>query len=320
MNHHAFTQIILDALAARASDIHFEPAQEHVQVRFRIDGLMSSAHLLSKSDYAQCLVRFKHLAGLDIAQSLRPQDGRFSFETHARHHFRVHTCPTLMGEKMVIRLLPESQQRLMIGDLGLHPAQETALLRVLHQRAGLIIVTGPTGSGKTMTLYACLEWLKTQPVQITTLEDPVEIPLAGTTQIPILEKQGVTFAHALRAVLRQDPDVILVGEMRDVDTADIAIRAALTGHLVLTSLHSPHATAAIRRLENMQIPLYNLMESVSLIVAQRLVRRPQGGRLGVFELFFPAEQTYAAHMTLADAGTWHVAEGNAAQADLDRVL
>lgn len=320
MIHDAFTQLILDALAARASDIHFEPGQHAVHVRFRVDGTLERVHTLTKMEFAPWVVRFKSLAGLDIAQSLRPQDGRFSFETHARHHFRMHTCPTIFGEKLVIRLLPESQQRLLLDDLGLHPAQRDALYQVLQQRSGLIIVTGPTGSGKTMTLYACLEWLKTQPLQITTLEDPVEIPLEGTTQIAIQDKQGLTFANALRAVLRQDPDVILVGEMRDFETADIAIRAALTGHLVLTSLHSPNAMSAIRRLENMQIPMYNLTDSLSLIISQRLAKRAEGGRLGVFEVLLPQSGQYVGGMTLEQAGLWHAGQGHTTRADIARAL
>ncbi|MFI4956934.1 MAG: GspE/PulE family protein [Gammaproteobacteria bacterium] len=342
MANDALTQLIYDSLAARASDIHCEPGLSTVNIRFRVDGLMQPVCMLAKNDYAQWLVRFKSLAGMDIAQSLRPQDGRFSFEAQARHHFRIHSCPTVFGEKLVIRLLPESQKRLMLDDLGLHPSQRMALDTALRQRSGLIMVTGPTGSGKSMTLYACLEWLKTQPLQITTLEDPVEIPLEGMTQIPIQEKQGLTFATALRAVLRQDPDVILVGEMRDFDTADIAIRAALTGHLVLTSLHTPNAIAAIRRLENMQIPAYNLAESLSLIVSQRLVRRTAAeregfqGRIGMFEVLAPSPafrdacvrghisekhtQDHVAGISLAASGAWHVSQGNTTPTEVARVL
>jgi type II secretory ATPase GspE/PulE/Tfp pilus assembly ATPase PilB-like protein len=326
INHDPLTQLLHDALEQRASDIHFEPAQSTVTLRYRIDGLLQCINALPKTTYLSWLVRFKTLAGLDIAQSLRPQDGRFSFETQARYHFRIHTCPTVFGEKMVIRLLPESQSILTLKDLGLHAAQYDAMLTALHQRSGLIIVTGPTGSGKTMTLYACLEWLKTQSLQITTLEDPVEIPLEGTTQIAIHEKQGLTFASALRAVLRQDPDVILVGEMRDFETADIAIRAALTGHLVLTTLHTPNAQAAIRRLENMNIPAYNLNDSLSLIVSQRLVRRTDPhqqeqyhGRLGIFEIMTP-QQHYIDHLSLKKAGYLHVCQHRTTQTEVDRVL
>lgn len=336
MYHDSLTQLLLSSLQARASDIHFEPGQTTVRIRFRIDGFMHTVHSIEKSDYAQWLVRFKNLAQLDIAQSLRPQDGRFSFEAHARHHFRIHSCPSIFGEKIVIRLLPESQQRFLIDDLGLHSAQKEALMTVLQQRSGLIIVTGPTGSGKTTTLYACLEWLKTQPLQITTLEDPVEIPLEGTTQIAIQDKQGLTFAQALRAVLRQDPDVIFVGEMRDEETADIAIRAALTGHLVLTSLHTSNALAAIRRLQNMRIPTYNLAESVSLVVSQRLVRRTTPGRIGIFEVLEPtpafrqaclngiihddSSVNFVGGLSLAQAGRWHTQQGHTTEAELTRVL
>jgi type IV pilus assembly protein PilB len=342
MTNDALTQLIYDSLKSRASDIHCEPGLSTVNIRFRIDGLMQPVCSLPKNDFAQWLVRFKSLAGLDIAQSLRPQDGRFSFEAYGRHHFRIHSCPTVFGEKLVIRLLPESQKRFMLDDIGLHPKQRIALDAALTQRSGLIIVTGPTGSGKSMTLYACLEWLKSQPLQITTLEDPVEIPIDGISQIPIQEKQGLTFANALRAVLRQDPDVILVGEMRDFDTADIAIRAALTGHLVLTSLHTPNAMAAIRRLENMQIPAHNLAESLNLIISQRLVRRissnGQGyeGRIGMFEVLAPSPTfrqacvrghindahtvEHVADLSLAQSGAWHVSQGHTTFAEVSRVL
>ncbi len=314
-----FSTIIADALHARASDIHFEPTQNTVSIRFRIDGLLTFIENLPKTIYAQWLIRFKTLANLDIAQSLRPQDGRFSFETTARYHFRLHTCPTIFGEKMVIRLLPESQQILSLTELGLHSTQHMALQKALQQRWGLIIVTGPTGSGKSMTLYACLQWLKTQPLQITTLEDPVEIPLEGTTQIAIQEKQGLTFSNALRAVLRQDPDVILVGEMRDFETADIAIRAALTGHLVLTTLHTPNAASALRRLENMNIPTYNLADSLSLVVSQRLARRVDRGRIGIFEIM-TRDQHYIDDLTLRESGYLHVSNENTTLQEIERVL
>ncbi len=324
MQQDRLTQLIHHALHQGASDIHFEPNASATSIRFRVDGLMQHVEMLPKTLYAQWLVRLKTLAQLDIAQSLRPQDGRFSFETTAHYHFRLHSCPTVFGEKLVIRLLPESQRLLQLHELGMHPAQYDTLMQTLKQRSGLIIVTGPTGSGKTMTLYACLEWLKTQPLQITTLEDPVEIPLEGTTQIAIQEKQGLTFASALRAVLRQDPDVILIGEMRDFDTADIAIRAALTGHLVLTTLHTPNALAAIKRLENMHIPAYNLADSLSLVVSQRLVRRRQAdhqfrGRIGLFEMLTP-DQTFTAGLMLRDAGNLHIQAGLTSLAEVERVL
>ena len=229
------------------------------------------------------------MAQLDIAESRLPQDGRFTF-THNNHHCdcRINFCPTIRGEKVVIRLLDANQHLLQLNELGLLDDQKEMLLTHLNKAQGLILVTGPTGSGKTQTLYTAINYLNRITTNISTIEDPVEIKLHGINQIAVDESIELTFSTALRALLRQDPDIIMVGEIRDHETAELAIRAAQTGHLVLATLHTQDAAEAIPRLENLGVSRFNIASSLTLVIAQRLIRQLSDGalksRTGIFEL------------------------------------
>ncbi|HEY4071831.1 MAG TPA: type IV-A pilus assembly ATPase PilB [Herbaspirillum sp.] len=271
-----FLQKILDdAVAQRASDLHFEPFEKFCRIRFRVDGVL---HEIAQPPLAirdQLASRIKVISNLDIAEKRVPQDGRMRLCDAARRAIdcRVSTMPTLFGEKIVIRLLESGRTELGIDTLGLEPAQSALLMAAIHRPHGMILVTGPTGSGKTRSLYACLNLLNQPDVNISSAEDPAEIHLPGINQVTINERAGVTFPVALRAFLRQDPDIIMVGEIRDLETADIALKAAQTGHLVFSTLHTNDAASTLTRLTNMGIPAFNIAASVVLIVAQRLVRR-----------------------------------------------
>jgi type II secretory ATPase GspE/PulE/Tfp pilus assembly ATPase PilB-like protein len=286
------TALLSYALEQRASDIHFDPYPEFCRVRLRIDGMIHAHSQLPTAAYQAVLTRIKTLSGLDIAQQRIPQDGRWVYY-QADHpaQFRVHTCASIHGEKLVLRSVQAADQGLTLEELGLLPAQFDQVLALLAHTHGLILLCGPTGSGKTMSLYAMLRHLREQHLQIITLEDPVEIALEGISQLQINRKQQLDFATLLRASLRQDPDVIMIGEIRDHETAEIAVRAALTGHLVLASLHTPNATASLARLRNMGIASYDLDECLRAVIAQRLVRvLDQGtlrGRTGLFEVYQP---------------------------------
>lgn len=269
-------QIITDAIMQRASDIHFEPiASQQLRIRLRIDGLLHTTATLSPDQVKAVISRLKIMSELDIALQRLPQDGRFTFKTKQGLicDCRISTCPTLLGEKVVIRLLDSSQQLLDIHELGLNDNAKHTLLHALSQPQGLILVTGPTGSGKTQTLYSSLMQLRKDDLNIVTIEDPVEIQLPGINQVHVNEKSEFDFGVALRAFLRQDPDVILIGEIRDLDTAHTAIRASQTGHLVLSTLHTNSASETLTRLENLGIHRYQIMHSITCIVAQRLARR-----------------------------------------------
>jgi type IV pilus assembly protein PilB len=266
-------QIILDAVAARASDIHLEPAPEELGVRFRIDGVLRDHVRIPRWMHAALLSRIKILAKLDIAQQRLPQDGRIRART--RDHsidLRVSTLPTQFGEKAVLRLLGSAQVPTLTG-LGLLRGEQTLLEEALNQPQGLILVTGPTGSGKSTTLHAMVMARKSRGVNVVTIEDPIEYQLPDITQVQVDTKAGLTFASCLRAVLRQDPDVILVGEIRDLETAEIACQASLTGHLVLTTLHTNGSLAAIDRLIDLGMAPWLITSATNLIIAQRLVRR-----------------------------------------------
>ena len=271
-----FLQKILDdAIAQRASDLHFEPFEKFCRIRFRVDGAL---HEIAQPPLAirdQLASRIKVMSNLDIAEKRVPQDGRMRLIDGAGRAVdcRVSTLPTLFGEKIVIRLLESGRTELGIDTLGLEPEQLALLMDAIHRPHGMILVTGPTGSGKTRSLYACLNLLNRPHVNIASAEDPAEIHLPGINQVTINERAGLTFPVALRAFLRQDPDVIMVGEIRDLETADIALKAAQTGHLVFSTLHTNDAAATLTRLTNMGIPAFNIAASVVLIVAQRLVRR-----------------------------------------------
>jgi type IV pilus assembly protein PilB len=262
--------IIQHALQQCASDIHIEPYGITCRVRYRQDGILQQIAEIPIQLAARLVTRLKVMAKLDIAERRLPQDGRFQ-----SHHtdIRINTCPTLFGEKVVLRLLNSSNMSLAISDLGMTPKQEKIFLKHISQPQGLILVTGPTGSGKTVTLYSALHYLNLPEKNISTVEDPVEIQLKGINQVNINPKTNLTFASALKTFLRQDPDIIMVGEIRDTETANIAIQAAQTGHLVLSTLHTNSALESITRIQSMNIAAYNIANAITLIIAQRLIRK-----------------------------------------------
>lgn len=265
-----------DALNAGASDIHFEFYEQMARVRFRVDGQLREVVQPPVAVRGQLASRIKVMARLDISEKRIPQDGRIqiAFHKHGRPiDFRVSTLPTLFGEKVVMRILNSDAGALNIDQLGFEPFQKEMLLEAIHRPYGMVLVTGPTGSGKTVSLYTCLNILNTEDVNIATAEDPAEINLPGINQVNVNDKQGLTFAAALKAFLRQDPDIIMVGEIRDLETADIAIKAAQTGHMVFSTLHTNNAPATLSRMLNMGVAPFNIASSVSLIMAQRLLRR-----------------------------------------------
>lgn len=265
--------ILKQAIQDRASDIHIEPQEKSVKIRFRIDGILHEIFTLHKKYQSGVVSRIKIMAGLDIAERRVPQDGRIKLRIFGRSvDIRVSTLPTIYGEKVVKRILDKRGQSLNIEDLGLEPELREGFLQALTAPHGMILVTGPTGSGKTTTLYSALNHVNSPDKNIITVEDPVEYRLRGINQIQAQPEVGLTFAAGLRAILRQDPDVVMVGEIRDQETAEIAIRASLTGHLVFSTLHTNSGIATIMRLIDMGIDRYLICSAVSLIVAQRLVR------------------------------------------------
>ena len=266
--------VITDAIQRGASDLHFEPYELNYRVRFRMDGVLQEVVSPPTSYRDQLSARIKVMAQLDITERRVPQDGRIKLKIGNRViDFRVSTLPTLWGEKIVMRVLDGSAAKLDIDILGFEPEQKAAIVEAIAKPQGMILVTGPTGSGKTVTLYTALGMLNKPTHNISTAEDPVEINLPGINQVPVNPKTGLTFASALRAFLRQDPDIIMVGEIRDLETASIAIKAAQTGHLVLSTLHTNSAPETLTRLVNMGIETFNLAATVHLILAQRLARR-----------------------------------------------
>ncbi len=268
-------QLIEEAQAQTASDIHFEPYEQVYRIRLRVDGQLREVAAPPLQVKDRIAARIKVLSRLDIAEKRMPQDGRIQLAL--RHggalDLRVSTLPTLHGEKLVVRLLDNRVGQWTLAELGYAPEELERLLQAVERPDGLVLVTGPTGSGKTQSLYACLQRLNRPELNISTVEDPCEISLAGINQVNVQDKPGLTFSVALRAFLRQDPDVLMVGEIRDLETAEIAIQAAQTGHLVLSTLHTRNAVSALTRLRNMGIARYNLASSVSLVSAQRLVRK-----------------------------------------------
>ncbi|MGL4834147.1 MAG: type IV-A pilus assembly ATPase PilB, partial [Shewanella sp.] len=268
-------KILTDAIRKGASDLHFEPYEKRYRIRFRIDGILHEVSEPPISLAGRLSARLKVMSKLDIAERRLPQDGRIKMKLSRTKSidFRVSSLPTLWGEKIVMRILDSSSAQLGIEKLGYEPDQEKLYLDMLAKPQGMILVTGPTGSGKTVSLYTGLNILNTAERNISTAEDPVEINLEGVNQVHINLKAGLTFASALRSFLRQDPDVVMVGEIRDLETAEIAIKAAQTGHLVLSTLHTNSAAETLTRLINMGVPGYNIASSVNLIIAQRLARR-----------------------------------------------
>ena len=270
-----FHKMLVDAVNSRASDLHFEPYEFTYRVRFRIDGELREVASTPPAIKDRLASRIKVLSKLDISEKRIPQDGRMKLKLGPERtiDLRVSTLPTVFGEKIVIRILDPSSAKMGIDALGYDPAEKERLLKAIHRPYGMILVTGPTGSGKTVSLYSCLNLLNQPGVNISTAEDPCEINMPGVNQVNVNEKAGLTFAVALRAFLRQDPDVIMVGEIRDLETADISVKAAQTGHLVLSTLHTNDAPTTLTRLRNMGVAPFNIASSVILISAQRLARR-----------------------------------------------
>ena len=268
-------KVLIDAIAAGASDIHFEPYEKYYRIRYRLDGILMEVAQPPLAIKDKVASRIKVISKLDISEKRVPQDGRMKLVLSKTKSidFRVSTLPTLFGEKIVMRILDSSGVKLGIEVLGYDPDQQQALLHAVSRPYGMILVTGPTGSGKTVSLYTCLSILNQPGVNIATAEDPAEIQLAGVNQVNVNDKAGLTFATALRAFLRQDPDVIMVGEIRDLETADIAIKAAQTGHLVLSTLHTNDAPSTLVRMLNMGVAPFNIASSVNIITAQRLARK-----------------------------------------------
>jgi len=268
-------KVLVDAIKRGASDIHFEPYENVYRVRFRMDGILKQVASAPVKLSARMAARLKVMSSLDIAEKRVPQDGRIKLNLSKTKavDFRVSTCPTLFGEKVVLRILDGSAAKLGIDKLGYEEDQKRLFLGAIGRPYGMVLVTGPTGSGKTVSLYTALNILNTDERNISTAEDPVEIRVSGINQVQMNIKAGMTFAAALRSFLRQDPDVIMVGEIRDLETAEIAIKAAQTGHMVLSTLHTNDAPQTISRLMNMGIAPYNITSSVTLVIAQRLARR-----------------------------------------------
>jgi type IV pilus assembly protein PilB len=268
-------KVLIDAINDGASDIHFEPYERFYRVRFRIDGELREISQPPLALKERIAARLKVVSRLDISEKRVPQDGRMKLQLSRDRaiDFRVSTLPTLHGEKLVLRILDPSSAMLGVDALGYDPEQKEALLAAVSRPYGMVLVTGPTGSGKTVSLYTCLNILNRPGLNIATAEDPAEINLAGINQVNVNDKAGLTFAAALRSFLRQDPDVIMVGEIRDLETAEIAIKAAQTGHMVLSTLHTNDAPSTLTRLINMGIPAFNIASAVILITAQRLARR-----------------------------------------------
>jgi type IV pilus assembly protein PilB len=268
-------KILLDAINNGASDIHFEPYEKSYRVRSRIDGILQEVSSPPRNLAARLSARLKVMSNMDIAERRVPQDGRIKLKISAKRSidFRVNSLPTLWGEKIVLRILDPSSAKMGVDALGFEPGQRELYLETLARPQGMVLVTGPTGSGKTVTLYTGLNILNEEERNISTAEDPVEINMDGINQVHVNPKVGLTFAEALRSFLRQDPDVVMVGEIRDLETAEIAIKAAQTGHMVLSTLHTNSAPETLTRLRNMGVASFNIATSATLIIAQRLARR-----------------------------------------------
>ncbi len=268
-------KMLLDAINMGASDLHFEPYEKFYRVRYRVDGILREITQPPLAIKEKLASRIKVISSMDISEKRIPQDGRMKLVLSKSRtiDFRVSTLPLIHGEKIVMRILDPSSATLGIEALGYEPIQKERLLNAVSRPYGLVLVTGPTGSGKTVSLYTCLNILNNPGVNISTAEDPCEIPLAGINQVNVNDKQGLTFAAALKSFLRQDPDIIMIGEIRDLETADMAIKAASTGHMVLSTLHTNDAPSTLTRLLNMGVAPFNIASAVSLITAQRLARR-----------------------------------------------
>lgn len=300
-------KMLLDAIKGGSSDLHFEPYEKIYRVRFRTDGVLHEVAKPPVQLRDRISARLKIMASMDISERRKPQDGRIKLKVTANKSidFRVNTLPTLWGEKIVMRILDSSSVKMGIDMLGYEEDQKQLYLEALHQPHGLILVTGPTGSGKTVSLYTGLSILNMVDVNISTVEDPVEINLEGVNQVNVNPKQGMDFTTALRAFLRQDPDVIMVGEIRDLETAEIAIKAAQTGHLVMSTLHTNSAAETLNRLRNMGVASFNLATSLTLIIAQRLARKLCSCKQ---EIVVPDEALLHEGFTREQIGTFKVYE------------
>lgn len=297
-------KLLIDAINEGASDIHFEPYEKYYRIRFRTDGILREIAQPPLVLREKIAARIKVISRLDISEKRIPQDGRMKLvlSKNKAIDFRVSTLPTLYGEKIVMRILDPSSAMLGVDALGYEPDQRAALMDAVQRPYGMILVTGPTGSGKTVSLYTCLNILNKPGVNISTAEDPAEINLPGINQVNVNEKAGLTFAFALRAFLRQDPDVIMVGEIRDLETAEISVKAAQTGHLVLSTLHTNDAPSTLERLKNMGVAPFNIASSVIMITAQRLARRLCSCKKPID---IPIEALMSAGFTESDLdGTW----------------
>ena len=268
-------KMLYDAIGLGASDLHFEPYEKYYRVRFRVDGVLKQMALPPRAYIDKIAARIKVMSRLDVSEKRVPQDGRTKLKISAEKtiDFRVSTCPMLHGEKIVMRILDPSSATLGIDALGYDPDQKENLLDAVTRPYGMVLVTGPTGSGKTVSLYTCLNIINVEGTNISTAEDPAEINLPGVNQVNVNDKVGLTFGAALKSFLRQDPDVIMIGEIRDIETAEIAIKASQTGHMVLSTLHTNDAPTTITRLVNMGVAPFNIASSVILVTAQRLTRR-----------------------------------------------
>lgn len=331
--------LIQEAIDKGISDIHIEPNDNNTRIRFRRDGLLYEAAVIPKQLSARISTRLKIMGNLNISERRIPQDGRIQLENKV--DIRINTCPTLHDEKIVLRILDTKKLKLSITSLGLTHNQENAFINKINQPQGLILVTGPTGSGKTITLYSALHYLNQIEKNICTVEDPVEIELPGINQVNINPHIGLNFAAALHTLLRQDPDILMIGEIRDKETANIAIQAAQTGHLVLSTLHTNSATEAITRLKAFNISSEDLMQSLTLIIAQRLIRKlcehckqhennnyqaigceycnkGYAGRIGIFELL--TDNLYLDNLKLWDIGLQITHSGITCHEEIERTL
>lgn len=268
-------QLLRDAIRMRASDLHFEPFEDNYRVRFRVDGVLQLMNSFPPEAATRFTSRLKVMSSMDIAEKRNPQDGRIRYKISEKKtiDFRVNSLPTVYGEKIVLRILDPSSAKMGIDALGYEPEQKALFMEALKKPQGMILITGPTGSGKTVSLYTGLNILNTLDRNISTAEDPVEINLNGINQVSVNNKTGLTFPNVLRSFLRQDPDIIMVGEIRDLETAEIAIKAAQTGHMVMSTLHTNSAPETLTRLRNMGVPSFNVATSINLVIAQRLARR-----------------------------------------------
>ncbi len=330
---HFIEQLLHHAANENVSDIHLEPQAEQCRIRFRRQGLLYLANTIPTHFATQITACLKIMAQLDITEKRMPQDGRLYFANLTDTNIRISTCPSLFGEKVALRLMNQQQSFLQLSHLGLNPDQKTMLEEKLNQPQGLIMIVGPTGSGKTSTLYAALNHLNQVEKNIITIEDPIEIKLDGITQINVNPRIDLSFSHLLRSIMRQDPDVIMIGEIRDRETAEIAIQAAQTGHLVLSTLHCDDATDFLARLNMLGITTPYLQTALSLIIAQRLIRtlcshgddcsqchQGYANRTGIFELSTMQKNNIHTPETLWQVGMQKVKSQLTTMTELKRVL